>query len=90
VLLINAFGQVDGGVEMKLGKHFISIYVLKCVEIIVLIIKAKADNVIDVLARAPYNNQEHVARALANVQAHIIDTLIKVGVPNPRASKELR
>jgi hypothetical protein len=48
VLLSNAFGKVEGGVEMKLGKHFISIYVLKCIEIIVLFIKAKADNVIDV------------------------------------------
>jgi hypothetical protein len=82
VLFSKAFGKVEGGVEVKLGKDFISINVmLEIVEIIVVFCQAKADNVIDVLARALHMNniaKEHVVRALENVLEHIIDTLIRV------------
>jgi hypothetical protein len=87
VLFSSAFEKING-VEVKHWKNFISILVLKSVEIIVVLCKAKGEDVIDVLARAP-DNQEHayIARALANVQEHMIESRC---VPNPRESKELR
>jgi hypothetical protein len=79
VLFSGAF-EAAGGADVKLGKDFVSIFVLKVVEIIVVFCQANADHVIDVLVRVAHRNlgQENVARALANVQEHIIDTLIKV------------
>jgi hypothetical protein len=72
---------MKNGFKVKLGKDFVSILVLQSVEIYVMFCQAKADNVIDVLARAPDLNsiaQEHIARTLANVHKQIIHALVRV------------
>ena len=76
VLFNNAF-KYHNNADVKLGKDFISIC-LPNKEIIIVFCQAKSEHVIDVLVRAPKNNQQDMSRTLAYVEKQIINNLITI------------